>query len=211
VRGAGSLYADTVLTIPQLSPAGAAQLAADAEYFANVMSALAVAPPVELVTVQLFAAVPADSFGGLASGAAAGGSADVKVSVRTPADLRVLWGSRSICHAVLLGSHSLFQAVKVSVRPAAAVGVMSKVRVRPRNECVICLLLAADKSTHMPASESACVFAAAAATAAAASAAAAAAAAAVGTQVLRTIASMRGIEWSVPAATEAAAAPPSSS
>lgn len=81
VRGAGSLFADTVLQIPQLSPAGAAQLAADAEYFANVMSALAVPPPAELVTVQLFAAVPSDSFGGLAAGAAAGGSADVKVSL----------------------------------------------------------------------------------------------------------------------------------
>lgn len=81
VRGAGSLFADTVLQIPQLSPAGAAQLAADSEYFANVMSALAVPPPAELVTLQLFAAVPPDSFGGLASGAAAGGGADVRVSL----------------------------------------------------------------------------------------------------------------------------------
>jgi hypothetical protein len=76
------LYADTVLQLAQLSPAGAAQLAADAEYFCNVMSALAVAPPAELVTVQLFAAVPAEQFEALASGAVAGGSADVKVCMR---------------------------------------------------------------------------------------------------------------------------------
>jgi hypothetical protein len=79
VRGAGSLYADTVLQISHVSAAGAAQLAADAEYFANVMSALAVAPPPELTTLQLFAGVPPDSFSGLAAGAVAGGSADVKV------------------------------------------------------------------------------------------------------------------------------------
>lgn len=81
VRGAGSLYADTVLQIPHVSAAGAAQLAADAEYFANVMSALAVAPPPELITLQLFAGVPPDSFGGIASGAIAGGSADAKVGL----------------------------------------------------------------------------------------------------------------------------------
>jgi hypothetical protein len=68
-----------VLQIKALSPPGGAQLAADAEYFCNVMSALAVAPPAGLITAQLFAAAPADAFGQLAGGAVAGGSADVKV------------------------------------------------------------------------------------------------------------------------------------
>jgi hypothetical protein len=80
VRGAGLLYADAVLQIKALSPSGGAQLAADAEYSCNVMSALAVAPPPALITAQLFAAAPADAFGQLADGAVAGGSADVKVS-----------------------------------------------------------------------------------------------------------------------------------
>jgi hypothetical protein len=80
VRGAGLLYADALLQIKALSPSGAAQMAADAEYFCNVMSALAVAPPPALITAQLFAAAPADAFGQLADGAVAGGSADVKVS-----------------------------------------------------------------------------------------------------------------------------------
>jgi hypothetical protein len=79
VRGAGSLYADTVLHIAHVSAAGAAQLAADAEYFANVMSALAVAPPPELITLQLLAGVPPHSFEDLAAVAVAAGSADVKV------------------------------------------------------------------------------------------------------------------------------------
>ncbi|KAI8464920.1 MAG: Golgi complex component 7-domain-containing protein [Monoraphidium minutum] len=56
VRGAGLTYADAILRIPALSAAGAAQLAADAEYFCNVMSALAVAPPPVLITVQVRAA-----------------------------------------------------------------------------------------------------------------------------------------------------------
>ncbi|KAF6263232.1 Golgi complex component 7-domain-containing protein [Scenedesmus sp. NREL 46B-D3] len=80
VRGAGLLYADAVLQIRGLSPSGGAQLAADAEYFCNVMSALAVAPPPALVTAQLFAAAPADAFVQLADGAVAGGSADVKLA-----------------------------------------------------------------------------------------------------------------------------------
>lgn len=79
VRGAGLLYANTLLQIKQLSPSGAAQVAADAEYFCNVMSALAVAPPTALITVQLFAAAPVDTFEQMADGAVAAGSADVKV------------------------------------------------------------------------------------------------------------------------------------
>lgn len=53
VRGAGLMYADAIMHIPRLGAGGAAQLAADAEYFSNVMSALAVAPPPVLITVQV--------------------------------------------------------------------------------------------------------------------------------------------------------------
>jgi hypothetical protein len=53
VRGAGLMYADAILRIPALGAGGAAQLAADAEYFCNVMAALAVAPPPVLITVQV--------------------------------------------------------------------------------------------------------------------------------------------------------------
>jgi hypothetical protein len=47
------MYADAILRIPGLGSGGAAQLAADAEYYCNVMSALAVAPPAVLITVQV--------------------------------------------------------------------------------------------------------------------------------------------------------------
>jgi hypothetical protein len=45
------------------------------------MSAVVVVLKCGLFTVLLFAGVPADSFEGLAAGAVAGGSADVKVGV----------------------------------------------------------------------------------------------------------------------------------
>jgi len=41
------------MRIQTLGLGGAAQLAADSEYFCNVMSALAVAPPAVLITVQV--------------------------------------------------------------------------------------------------------------------------------------------------------------
>lgn len=55
VTGAAALYEDQVLALPQLSYPGGVQLAADVEYFCNVMSALHVMPPATLLTVQLFA------------------------------------------------------------------------------------------------------------------------------------------------------------
>lgn len=45
------------------------------------MSALAVAPSPALITAQLFAAAPADTFEQMANGAVAAGSADVKVTL----------------------------------------------------------------------------------------------------------------------------------
>ena len=89
VRGAGELYVDAVLRIPALGNGGALQLAADAEYIGNVMSALAVAAPAALVTLQLFAGLPAEQFAEVAGGAVTEGSADVKV-------LRMLAGWRGI-------------------------------------------------------------------------------------------------------------------
>ena len=65
-----------VLLISHLSTAGGAQLAADVEYFCNVMSALHVMAPASLLTVQLFAAQPAEQFAEVAAVAGAEGGAD---------------------------------------------------------------------------------------------------------------------------------------
>ena len=51
-----------VLRIPELGPQGGAQLAADVEYFNNVMSTLHGSPPGDLLIVQLFAGLPAEGF-----------------------------------------------------------------------------------------------------------------------------------------------------
>lgn len=53
VSGAGQHYVDTALRIPGLSPSGCSQLSADAEYVANVLNALAVAPPPGLIVLQV--------------------------------------------------------------------------------------------------------------------------------------------------------------
>ncbi len=78
VSGAAGLYADALFAVPQLGQAGGAQLAADVEYFVNVMAALHVAPPPGLLTVQLLAGAEAEEFRELARGALAEGAADAK-------------------------------------------------------------------------------------------------------------------------------------
>ena len=78
-RAAGRLYVDAALRIPRLGAAGAQQLAADAEYFANVLSALAAAPPPALAALPVFAALPAAEFSEAASAAVRGGGADARV------------------------------------------------------------------------------------------------------------------------------------
>ncbi|WIA41405.1 hypothetical protein OEZ86_004988 [Tetradesmus obliquus] len=117
VRGAGLLYAESLLQIKTLSASGGAQLAADAEYIANVMAALAVAPPPALVTAQLFAAAPADAFGSLAEGALAGGSADVKV-LKAIAAMRGIEWSEAAAMAAAASASQDNAAAAVQQQPA---------------------------------------------------------------------------------------------
>lgn len=51
--GAADLYTQSLLSIPKLSPKGAQQISADLEYFCNVLSALSVAIPPALATIQV--------------------------------------------------------------------------------------------------------------------------------------------------------------
>ena len=78
-----------VLRIPELGLQGGAQLAADVEYFNNVMSALHGSPPGDLLTVQLFAGLPSDGFAEAAAQAAAEGGVDLGM-------LRALAGMRKM-------------------------------------------------------------------------------------------------------------------
>jgi hypothetical protein len=66
-----------VLLIPEMSPEGGQQMAADVEYLCNVVSALHSAPPASLLTVQLFSGMPADAFAEAAQQAAQDGGADM--------------------------------------------------------------------------------------------------------------------------------------
>ena len=60
--GAADLYTDQLQQISSLSSQGSQQLAADLEYFCNVLSALGVAVPARLGTWQVAAQWPADDF-----------------------------------------------------------------------------------------------------------------------------------------------------
>ncbi|WIA21115.1 hypothetical protein OEZ85_005432 [Tetradesmus obliquus] len=118
VRGAGLLYAEALLQIKSLSPSGGAQLAADAEYIANVMAALAVAPPPALVTAQLFAAAPADAFGSLAEGAVAGGSSDIKVLKAIAAMRGIEWSEAAAMAAAAASASQDSAAAAAAQQPA---------------------------------------------------------------------------------------------
>ncbi|KAG1654116.1 hypothetical protein FOA52_007460 [Chlamydomonas sp. UWO 241] len=76
VSGAATLVAGAVGSIPALGQQGGAQLSADVEYFCNVMAALHSQPPASLLTVQLFAGLPAELFRQGAAQAAEDGGAD---------------------------------------------------------------------------------------------------------------------------------------
>lgn len=76
VTGAASLLAASIVKIPKLGAQGGAQLSADVEYFNNVMAALHGQPPASLLTVQLFAGLPAELFEQGAAQADADGGAD---------------------------------------------------------------------------------------------------------------------------------------
>jgi hypothetical protein len=64
------------MKIPELGLHGGLQLAADVEYFCNVVSALHGSPPPSLLTVQLFAGHPNETFVESAAQAASDGGAD---------------------------------------------------------------------------------------------------------------------------------------
>lgn len=60
--GAADLYTDELQQTPFLSPQGSQQLAADLEYFCNVLSALGVAIPSRLGTWQVAVQWSSDDF-----------------------------------------------------------------------------------------------------------------------------------------------------
>ena len=60
--GAADHYADQLAKIDRLTPHGSAQLAADLEYFCNVLHALGVAVPLVLGTWQVASQWPEDNF-----------------------------------------------------------------------------------------------------------------------------------------------------
>lgn len=65
-RLAGDALLGEIKNVKKLSETGAAQLAADAEYFANVVAALAPEPPAALVAVAACCAAPRDAYAGFA-------------------------------------------------------------------------------------------------------------------------------------------------
>ncbi|KAK9829565.1 hypothetical protein WJX72_006519 [[Myrmecia] bisecta] len=77
--GAAELYAEQLRQVPHLSLHGVQQLAADLEYFCNVMSALGVALPPALATWQAAVNWPAADFPGAANAALEEGSVDPTV------------------------------------------------------------------------------------------------------------------------------------
>lgn len=78
-------YQAQLACLPGLSPQGAAQLAADLEYFSNVLSTLGVVVPPSLAAWQAAAAAPAE---GLPPLAGAAGDAPARAAVRAVARLR---------------------------------------------------------------------------------------------------------------------------
>ncbi|GFR44476.1 hypothetical protein Agub_g5739, partial [Astrephomene gubernaculifera] len=89
VSGAAGMYGEAVCRIPALSHQGGIQLSTDVEYFVNLMTALHVAPPPALLTLQLLAGAAPEEFGELARGALAEGGADA-AAVRALAGMRRL-------------------------------------------------------------------------------------------------------------------------
>jgi hypothetical protein len=83
---------DAALKLPRLTGQGGAQLAADAEYLAAVLNALAVAPSPGLVTLSLWAGQAADMWSDGASAAVAEGSADGRVMRAIGRARGLAWG-----------------------------------------------------------------------------------------------------------------------
>ena len=76
-RLAGDALLLEIKNVKTLSEQGAAQLAADAEYFANVVAALAPEPPAALVAVASCCAAPRDAFAAFARSEAGAAHGDV--------------------------------------------------------------------------------------------------------------------------------------
>ncbi len=70
---AGQLYASQLQLLPTLTPMGAAQLAADVEYFNNVLMTLGLAAPPALIAWQAAAGAPQEGLAQLKGAIAEGG------------------------------------------------------------------------------------------------------------------------------------------
>ncbi|KAL4457254.1 hypothetical protein ABPG75_012119 [Micractinium tetrahymenae] len=81
-------YQQQLAALPGLSAQGAAQLAADLEYFTNVLSTLGVAVPPSLAAWQAAAAAPPEGLAAVAEAAAEGGDAGSRAAVQMVARLR---------------------------------------------------------------------------------------------------------------------------
>jgi hypothetical protein len=85
-----ALYQQQLGGLKGLTAQGAAQLAADLEYFCNVLTTLGVGVPPTLAAWQAAAAAPADEFAMVAEAAADGGDASSQAVVALVARLRGL-------------------------------------------------------------------------------------------------------------------------
>lgn len=83
-------YQSRLGALPALSPLGAAQLAADLEYFTNVLTTLGVAVPPSLAAWQAAAGAPAEGYAAVAEAAGEGGDAGARAVVALVARLRGL-------------------------------------------------------------------------------------------------------------------------
>ncbi|EFN55444.1 hypothetical protein CHLNCDRAFT_133750 [Chlorella variabilis] len=83
-------YQQQLAALPGLTAQGAAQLAADLEYFCNVLTTLGVAVPPSLAAWHAAAAAPAHGFAAVAEAAAQGGDAAGRAAVAAVARLRGL-------------------------------------------------------------------------------------------------------------------------
>ncbi|GAB4818119.1 hypothetical protein N2152v2_005165 [Parachlorella kessleri] len=89
--GAAAAYQEQLQRLAGLSPQGAAQLAADLEYFANVLTTLGVTVPPTLAAWQLAAGAAPDSLHEVFAAASGdGGNRDAKAAVERVAQLRGL-------------------------------------------------------------------------------------------------------------------------
>lgn len=87
---AAAAYQAQLAALPGLSPQGAAQLAADLEYFANVLGTLGVVVPPSLAAWQAATGAPPEGLPAVAEAAAQGGDPGAQQAVQLVARLRGL-------------------------------------------------------------------------------------------------------------------------